>query len=652
MVQVPNKFSLLSDRSINVGTMLSLLRKCYSQESFRTIEGAFNILLGFGGKQCSYHKSYFDYGVEMASILLDLQADENTIAAALLFELNCKQHIGLSHIHENCGEEVTRILEGTREMSAIRELHNSSPDRAQVDAFRKMILTIVEDVRIVLVKLADRVCVIRNSKHFNEEYRSILSKEILEIYAPLASRLGLAKTKWELEDRAFYSLYPNEYKKIAKTLANKRFERESYIDNVILKLKRALSCIKINSSVFGRVKHIYSIWSKLQKKNSAINAMYDIRAIRVLVNSLDDCYKVLSIIHDIWEPITSEFVDYIVSPKRNGYQSIHTIVYGPSNLTLEVQIRTYQMHRESEIGICAHWRYKDGVRYDPSYEAKVNWLRSFLDWKIKLTEKLENNNLLQKINDSRVYVFTLQGDVISLNTGSTVLDFAYTIHTMVGHRTKGAKINDRIVPLTTKLSHGDQIEVILQKEPQPSLDWANPRGKFIYLPKFRSCVSRWFRRQNKKQNAILGKYLVSEKLKSYDILEINYLEIANHFNFKDEETLFSCIKTGSIRFNQVLNYILEKYKKIHKSSDMIIQSKAKSKKGALHLPSNLDLMVYGLDNLLYCIAGCCKPLKGDKIIGYLTRSRGVSIHHCSCIEAANLKKSYPERIIKVHWGKS
>ncbi len=652
MVKVTDKFALSADGKIDFNQWLPLVEHFYSKERLQVIAGALDLLAEFGVDEPSAHGgSCFDYGVEMAAVLFDLQADEDAIAAALLFELHYNQRLDVDEVQKTCGSDVVKILNGARDMSAVRALQNPDPDSNQVDTFRKMLLTIVEDVRIVLVKLADRVCAMRTSKHWTAQYKRTISKEILEIYAPLASRLGLSKTKWELEDRAFYCLYPVEYKKIAKSLKKKRLEREYYIADVIATLNKALKEEKIDADVAGRVKHIYSIWRKLQKKNRDIDALYDIRAVRVLVGSIDDCYKSLSVVNDLWEPIVSEFADYIATPKPNGYRSVHTVVYGPEDLTLEVQIRTHKMHEESEMGVAAHWRYKDGVKHDPSYEAKVNWLRSLLDWESKLSEEFEGNKLLQNDSANRVYVFTPNGDVIDLEAGATVLDFAYMVHTMVGHRTRGAKINGRIVPLTTKLSTGDRVEVLTQKEPQPSLDWANAGSGFIHSAKIRARVSRWFKQQNKEQNALLGKERLHEELKSYRLSGIDYLEVARHFNMTDEETFFSSIETGALRFNQVLNYILEHYKKEEKLES---QSKLEAGYAKTHFqaPSTKsDLTIYGVDNLLSHMAGCCKPVQGDEIVGYLTHGRGVSVHRQGCPNAKRLQKSHPERVIEVQWGK-
>nr|WP_239986723.1 bifunctional (p)ppGpp synthetase/guanosine-3',5'-bis(diphosphate) 3'-pyrophosphohydrolase [Fastidiosibacter lacustris] len=652
-MKVTDRYVLTKDGFIDFEKWLPLLEEFYPKSRLQTIAGAIDILVEYGIDQPSVHGgTCFSYGVEMAAVLFDLQADEDSVAAALLFELHYNQKIPHEKIIERCGESVLKILDGACAMSAVRALQNVKPSQTQVDTFRKMLLTIVEDVRIVLVKLADRVCTMRAVKHWTESYKQTIAKEILEIYAPLANRLGLAKTKWELEDRAFACLYPVEYKKIARGLKKKRLQREAYIQDAMDTLAAILEKEGIHFELSGRVKHIYSIWRKLRKKERDLNEIYDIRAMRILVDSVDECYRVLSIVNELWEPIPNEFADYIATPKQNGYRSVHTVVYGPDALTLEVQIRTFDMHNESEMGVAAHWRYKEGVRHDPSYEARVNWLRSLLDWESELANELNSDELRKNITSNRVYVFTPNGDVIDMESGSTVLDFAYMVHTMVGHRTKGAKVNGKIVPLTTKLDTGDRVEILTQKEPHPSLDWANVSNGFIYSAKIRARVARWFKQQNKEQNALLGRERLLDELKHHRLRSVDYKLIAEHFNMSDEETFYASIETGDLRFNQVINYIVEHYKQLDKTVH-----DDKALKG-FNTTQNLDekvrktdLTIYGVDNLLSHMAGCCKPVQGDDIVGYLTQGRGVTVHRTVCPNFLKLRLNAPERVLDVQWGK-
>lgn len=650
MVQVSNKYPLTEDGYIDFDLWFPLLEAFYPKERLQVIVGALDILTKIGIDEPSAQGgSCFRYGIEMAAVLFDLQADEEAVAAAMLFELYQNDKLEPEQVTQVCGASVQKILEGTKKMSALRMLQNQSPSQAQFDNFRKMLLTIVEDVRIVLVKLADRVCVLRLSQNWTEHYKKLAAKEILDIYAPLANRLGLSKIKWELEDRAFYFLYPVEYKKIAKALKKRRLEREQYISDTIRELTDQLEQAGLRVIVDGRVKHIYSIWRKISKKNRDIDTLYDIRALRVLVDNVDDCYTALSVVNDLWEPIPSEFADYIANPKPNGYRSVHTIVYGPQNLTLEVQIRTHAMHEESEMGVAAHWRYKEGVRHDPSYEAKVIWLRSLLDWESQLASEVGSSATIQALSDNRIYAFTPSGDVIDIENGGTVLDFAYMVHTMVGHRTKGAKVNGRIVPLSTKLKTGDRVEILTHKQPQPSIDWANANLGYINSAKIRARVTRWFKQENKEKNAILGRDKLLEGLKQLRLKTIDYAEVAEHFNMADEETLYSSIATGAVKMNSVINYIADHYSLVDKSAHEQAVFEINPKKSS-HKHKKSDLTIYGIDNLLSHVAGCCKPVRGDVIVGYLTHGRGVTVHRQGCANFQHLQHQHPDRVIEVQWG--
>ena len=651
MVQATDKYRLTDTGFVDFEQWLPLVQQFYPKHRLQKISGAIDILMKIGIDEPSRHQgSCFNYGVEMAAVLFDLEADEETLAAALLFELYSHQKISSEVIAEASGINVVRILDGASAMSVVRALQNPDPTQMQANVFRKMLLSIVEDVRIVLVKLADRICILRLAKHWTAEYRKTVAKEVLEIYAPLANRLGLFKLKWELEDRAFMSLYPVEYKKIAKGLNTKRLQREAYIDLAIKMLAEVLTKQHIKFEINGRAKHIYSIWRKLSQKNKTLSSLYDISAIRILVDSVDECYLVLGLVHDLWSPITSEFDDYIGTPKANRYRSLHTVVHGPDNWLLEVQIRTYQMHNESEMGVAAHWRYKEGVKHDASYEARVNWLRSLLDWETELADKLEVQSVNKITSRGRVYAFTPSGDVIDLEDGSTVLDFAYMIHTMVGHRTKGAKINGKIVPLTTKLNTGDQVEILTHKEPKPSLDWSIASKGFIYSAKIRARVVRWFQQQNKPQNIALGKDMVLDALKPYKLKSVDFEQVAQCFNAPDEDTLFAGIATGSFRINQLINYIVEHFRNDQIAREGVNTDVTHAAAKHRVISNGSTLKIHGIGNLLSRLAGCCKPVQGDEIVGYLTQGRGVTVHRKRCATFAKLQHNSQQRVIEVTWG--
>ncbi|MCF6776675.1 RelA/SpoT family protein [Thiotrichales bacterium 19X7-9] len=660
MVQITDKYRLTQEGYVEFDSWLEKVKCFYPKDQLNTISEAIDLSMSIGidmpsqlGGNC------FQVGVEIASILFDLEVGEETIAAGLLFELYYGGHIEIDLILERLGHDVLSILDGANNMAQVRMLQNQKSQITQVDQFRRMMLSMIKDVRIVLVKLAERVCLLRSNKdNWTENYKNIMAREILDIYAPLANRLGLFKLKWEMEDRAFFCLYPVAYKKIAKQLKRKRLERESYIDDCIKILKSKLTDSPIaHYDVSGRVKHIYSIWRKLKNKTLDFNDLYDIRALRILVDDIEDCYSALALVNQLWEPIASEFSDYIATPKPNGYQSIHTVVIGPSERTLEVQIRTFQMHQDSEMGVAAHWRYKEGVQYDPSFEARIEWMRSLLGWQKQLIEEsdyLDQQNtkdIIEEIVEDRVYVFTPDGDVLDMPVGSTPLDFAYYVHTMVGHRCRGAKVNDRIVNLTYQLKTGDRVQILTHKEPRPSLDWANQSLGFVHSAKIRARILRWFKIQNRQENALLGKERLLNQLKNAELKQVDYEKVAEHFNHQDEESLFAAIETADLRLNQIANHIVEHYSKVKpKENVQIVKSSVFHGQAERDIKES-DLVIYGIDNLLSHTAGCCKPVSGDEILGYITQGRGVSVHRLDCKNMQRLMMQSPERVIDVYWGK-
>ncbi|MCF6764169.1 bifunctional (p)ppGpp synthetase/guanosine-3',5'-bis(diphosphate) 3'-pyrophosphohydrolase [Thiotrichales bacterium 19S3-7] len=663
MVQITDKYRLTQEGYVEFDSWLEKVKSFYPKDQLNTISEAIDLSMSIGiDMPSNLGGNCFQVGVEIASILFDLEVDEQTIAAGLLFELYYGGHVEADLILERLGHPTLVILDGANNMAQVRMLQNQQSQSTQMDQFRRMMLSMIKDVRIVLVKLAERICLLRSNKYnWTENYKNIMAREILDIYAPLANRLGLFKLKWEMEDRAFLCLYPVAYKKIAKQLNRKRLERESYLNSCIEQLNSKLAESQIrNFEVSGRVKHIYSIWRKLKNKNLNFDDLYDIRALRILVDTIADCYNALAIVHAKWQPIPSEFSDYIATPKANGYQSIHTVVYGPDQRILEVQIRTFEMHQASEMGVAAHWRYKEGVKYDPSFEARIEWMRSLLGWQKQLIEESDyldhqnTKNIIEESVEDRVYVFTPEGDVLDLPVGSTPLDFAYYVHTMVGHRCRGAKVNGRIVNLTYQLKMSDRVQILTHKEPKPSLDWANQSLGFVHSAKIRARILRWFKIQNRQENAILGKDRLLNQLKNAELKQVDYEMVAEQFNHQDEESLFAAIETGDLRLNQVANYILEHFSRLKPQQDQEILKVVKSSAFSADIEKELkesDLVIYGIDNLLSHVAGCCKPVSGDEIIGYITQGRGVSVHRVDCKNMQRLRVQAPERVIDVYWGK-
>ncbi|MGP4129678.1 GTP diphosphokinase [Pantoea tagorei] len=445
-------------------------------------------------------------GIEMVEILSMLSMDIESSCAALIFPLANAEVVSEEELSETFGSGIVTLVHGVRDMDAIRQLkaiHNDSMASEQVDNVRRMLLAMVEDFRCVVIKLAERIMNLREMKDAPEDERVLAAKESTNIYAPLANRLGIGQLKWELEDYCFRYLHPDEYKRIAKLLHERRIDREQYIENFVDTLRKEMVKEGVRAEVYGRPKHIYSIWRKMQKKSLAFDELFDVRAVRIVAERLQDCYGALGIVHTLYRHLPAEFDDYVANPKPNGYQSIHTVVLGPKGKTVEIQIRTRQMHEDAELGVAAHWKYKEGpstgsARGASGHEGRIAWLRKLIAWQEEMADSGEMlEEVRSQVFDDRVYVFTPKGDVVDLPAGSTPLDFAYHIHSDIGHRCIGAKIGGRIVPFTYQLQMGDQVEVITQKQPNPSRDWLNPNLGYITTSRGRAKIHNWFRKQDR-----------------------------------------------------------------------------------------------------------------------------------------------------------
>ena len=640
-MQVIDSKLLDSDGQIKDDLLISELKSFYTSDKFEIIAAALELLKSKSAESVRHPTgiSSFLYAIEMAYVLFKIKADEESVSAGILYELYNFGDISDEDVENATNQTVVKILQGTRKMSAIRMYRSDNISLEQIDTFRKMLLTIIEDVRIVLIKIVDKLCTIRHLKSLNTNTQRVIARETLDIYAPLANRLGLGAIKWELEDRAFFFLEQEEYKKIAKSLGFTRKEREEFLNQVIEELKQILRKYNLDAGVQGRVKHIYSIYKKFKNKGyQDINDLYDITAVRVITNNIDECYKVLAEVNNLYSPIPEEFSDYIANPKPNGYKSIHTVVrVGKQNI--EVQIRTHKMHEESELGFAAHWRYKEGVKFDASYEARVAWLRSLLEWEKEIND--DDSQITKELN-RRLYVFTPANELIDLAEDSTVLDFAYSVHTMVGHRTKGVKLNGKIVPLTTKLKTGDKVEVLTGKEPNPSKDWASESLGYLTSARNRSRVTKWFNEQNKEDNIVLGKDRLLKELRGYDLKEVDFVEVANKFNMKSSDSLFVAVENGTVRINSIVNHILDTYsaeEKLVKKQNRVTTAKTKTPK----------VLVSGFNGMKYEMAKCCQPVYPDEIQGYMSVTKGVVIHTSSCPNLGHLKEKSPEKFIEVNW---
>jgi len=592
-------------------------------------------------------------GLEMAQILAELQLDEASILAAILYRAVREGRLSLAQVRKDFDDEVATLIEGVLRMAAISAIQNTSEEsvlgqrEAQVDSLRKMLVSMIDDVRVALIKLAERTAAIRAVKDAPEEKRIKVAREVFNIYAPLAHRLGIGHLKWELEDVSFRYLEPLSYQKVATLLDEKRLAREDYVADVVNTLTHELEEAGIDCEVNGRAKHIYSICRKMKRKDIEFSQVYDVRAVRVLVPTLRDCYASLGIIHSLWRHIPHEFDDYIANPKENGYQSLHTAVFGPEGKGMEVQIRTQEMHDDAELGVCAHWKYKgtDTNEKDQAYEQKIAWLRQVVEWHEEIGDLPElMTDLRSDINPDRIYVFTPEGHVVDLPPTATSVDFAYRVHTEIGHRTRGAKVNGRIVPLTYQLKTGEQVEILTAKEGRPSRNWLNQDTGYINTARARAKVAHWFKLQAKDTNQEEGRQLLMRELDRLDLARMPLSDVATAMNMKNAEDLFAAIGAGDVRLGQVISYI-SRETEIKQPQQELPLLKAPS-----IASSNDDISIQGVGHLLTQIAPCCKPVPGDDISGYITLGRGVSVHRQDCENLMHHEMTEPQRILEVSWG--
>ena len=602
-----------------------------------------------------------ELGTEMVEILVTLNMDMDTLNAALIFPLLDNKILNQSKVDELWPKRVAKLVKGTMDLEGIRELQNKGvvkKSTTHVDNLRHMLLAMVEDVRAVVIKLAERICFLRQVKSADSDKKLLVASEASSIYAPLANRLGIGQLKWELEDLSFRYLEPVVYKKIAKQLDEKRIDREHYIEDFVDKVKKSLEEMHVNGTAYGRPKHIYSIYRKMQKKDLQFEDLYDVRAVRVVVEKLQDCYAALGAIHTQWRHIPSEFDDYIANPKPNGYQSIHTIVLGPEGKPIEVQIRTQQMHEDSELGVAAHWKYKEGSaggKAAGGYEEKIAWLRKILAWQEDISDADDLvDEIRSQVFDDRVYVFTPAGEIIDLPAGSTPLDFAYYIHSQVGHRCIGAKIANHIVPFTYHLKTGDQVEILTQKEPNPSRDWLNPNLGYINAPRARTKVATWFRQQDRDKNIQAGRDLLEIELAKIKLKLSDISPAIKRFNVSCDDDIFAGVGNGDLRINQLLHFLDDHHHQqtLEEQDKAVLEALAKRSNAYVSKPTGQNVIIDGESNLMHSIARCCQPIPGEAIEGYITQGRGISVHRKSCEQLADLRDAHPERIIVANWGDS
>ena len=599
--------------------------------------------------------SSFRMGLEMADILGELKLDQATLEAAVLYRAVREGLLSLDAVTKRFGAEVASLIDGVLQMAAIS--YPLVPDHGmgqhnQQENLRKMLVNMVGDVRVALIKIAERTCALRQVKDAPREKCLQVAREVADIYAPLAHRLGIGQLKWELEDLSFRYLHEDEYKAIAKLLAEKRLDRDRYIHDVVETIKALMEAQHIHRyDVDGRAKHIYSIWRKMKRKRIDFSQVHDVRAVRILVPEVADCYTVLGIIHSRWHHVPNEFDDYIANPKKNGYQSLHTAVMGPENKVLEIQIRTFAMHDEAELGVCAHWRYKghDTNAKSRSYEEKIAWLRQVLEWQDEVGGFGDlREGLSSDVAPDRIYVFTPDGHVIDLPRIATPIDFAYRVHTEIGHRCRGAKINGRIVPLTYKLKTGQQIEILTATKGGPSRDWLNPSLGYVRTSRARAKIQAWFKHQARDQNLDEGRALFDREMRRLDVEGLDLPKLAKAVNYLNADDMYAAIGAGDLRIGQVLHQAQQLFGETD-DQEQLDRLLAKPKRQSSKATKS-DITVLGVGNLKTSMANCCRPVPGEPIIGFITQGRGVTVHRQDCSNILQLRLDEPQRIIEVEWG--
>jgi GTP pyrophosphokinase len=650
MVKIKNSLYLNDDGSINLEAWLHHAALQRHPEDFQLIRQAC-ILSQITGetKFTSTHISCLQQGLTMAEILLDLHLDKETIAAALIYSSVNYTELCPEIINEHLGPQVTKLIEGAKQMDVIRISSSSTLYQTQLENMRKMLLAMVKDMRVVLIKLAERVTTMRTLEVLEKETRQSYARETLDIYAPLANRLGIGQLQWELEDLSLHALEPEVYEKIANLLQERLVDREAYVQALLSQLQTTLENAHLqNFQLHGRVKHIYSIYRKMQQKKLKFVELYDLNAMRILVNTVKDCYNALSIIHGLWPPINGQFDDYIAIPKSNGYRSIHTAVLGPEQKTLEIQIRTHQMHQESEHGLAAHWQYKENAQQNACYQTKIAWLRQVLEWQKELVKRGKATvSGLNAILDDRVYVFTPNGDIIDLPKGATPLDFAYHIHSEIGHRCRGAKINGAIVPLTYQLKIGEQVEVLTHKQGCPSRDWLNPNLGYLCTARAKAKALHWFKNQDHDKHIMEGQILLDKECQRLGLIAVDQEKLARKLHFKTKKELLAALGSGELRITQLLNAI--QAQEYSYEPNMLVEPEISLGKPRSTLPEGISIA--GVTNLLTQIAGCCKPVPGDAIRGFITQGRGIVLHRNDCSHLLNLESDKQNRLVNAKWGK-
>ena len=634
----------------SIEDIISLVKQKKRWADTKLIIKAYNYAKEKHGTQCRKSgEPYIIHPVQVAYILADIGLDEATICAALLHDVVEDTEVTHEDLVRDFGEEIATMVAGVTKLGELRY---------QVENYRKMFLAMGKDIRVIIIKLADRLHNLRTLKYLRRDRQIANAKETMELYAPLANRLGIYSLKWELEDLAFKYLYPEEYRELVEGIDKKREERLQFIEKIMDDIRGQLKKQKIEAEVTGRAKHLYSIYRKMKRDNKTLDQIYDLFALRILVNSVKDCYAALGVVHEMYSPMPGRFKDYIAVPKPNMYQSIHTTLLGEKGTPFEVQIRTWEMHRIAEYGIAAHWAYKEanygkkGKQVVTVTKDKLAWLRETLEWQQDMKDPQEFLNTLKtELFEDEVYVFTPKGKILVLPRDATPIDFAYSIHEEIGNHMVGCKINSKMMPIITKLQSGDIVEIMTSDSQKgPSRDWL----KFIKTTKAKSKIQSWFKKEQRSENIEKGKDLIEKEIKrigiSHDeLFKQDYINAAlDRYKFKNLEEMYASVGFGAISQVKIISRMLEEYRKSHKEENIEQKIEELTNKRKNIKPSSTGVVVKGIDNCLVKLSKCCNPVPGDNIIGYITKGRGVSVHRTDCVNVKDLLKE-EDRIIDVYW---
>ena len=648
-------------KNVDINDIVNVVKEKNRNADVEQVIKAYEFAKKMHGDQCRKSgEPYIIHPIQVAYTLADLELDTATICAALLHDVVEDTEITNDDLKKEFGIEVAEMVDGVTKLGKIQYV---TLKEQQVEDYRKMFLAMGKDIRFILIKLADRLHNMRTLKFLSRERQIANAQETMDLYAPLANRLGLYSIKWELEDLSFKYLYPEEYRELVEGIAKKREQRLSFIEKIMDDIRIELKNQNVEAEITGRAKHLYSIYRKMKRDNKTLDQIYDLFALRILVNSVKDCYAALGVVHELYNPMPGRFKDYISVPKTNMYQSLHTTLIGKEGTPFEVQIRTWDMHRIAEFGIAAHWAYKDANKDKKTTvvvnEDKLSWLRETLEWQKDMQDPEEFLNTLKtELFEDEVYVFTPRGDIKVLPKGSTPIDFAYSIHAEVGNKMSGCKVNSKMMPIITPLKNGDIVEIITSEQQKgPSRDWL----KFIKSSSAKNKIQQWFKKEQRNDNIIRGKESVEREIKRIgmsqtELYKQEYVDSAlNRYKFNSMDDMYASVGFGAISASKVIAKMLEEYRKDHKEEDLEQKiEELSTRKKENHKVSNNGIIVKGIDNCLVKLSKCCNPVPGDNIIGYITKGRGVSIHRIDCVNAKDLFNE-EGRLIDVEWynhGKS